>query len=167
MTYNWNDIKWIFEPDGALRDIYVTNINVDDWKNLIDFLNNEFVIRFGITQHNFQLNKIDKNYALQYLTSRTDQMESKTISIILDDILINCHLFSNSEIEFDIDPTEIKSETELNKIIAFMKSISKQLRKQIFLTGENDQEFPLITIDETSNVAHFLTKAEAVKKWKS
>ncbi|AWI26825.1 hypothetical protein HYN49_13470 [Flavobacterium pallidum] len=84
MTYNWNDIKWIFEPDGALRDIYVTNINVDDWKNLIDFLNNEFVIRFGITQHNFQLNKIDKNYALQYLTSRTDQMESKTISIILD-----------------------------------------------------------------------------------
>ncbi|WP_146185110.1 hypothetical protein [Flavobacterium pallidum] len=91
----------------------------------------------------------------------------KQFQLYLMDILINCHLFSNSEIEFDIDPTEIKSETELNKIIAFMKSISKQLRKQIFLTGENDQEFPLITIDETSNVAHFLTKAEAVKKWKS
>ena len=39
MTRIWDDIKWIFELDGSLRDIYVQDVTLSDWETLIDFLN--------------------------------------------------------------------------------------------------------------------------------
>ena len=52
MTRNWNDIKWIFEPDGSLRDIYVQDVTLSDWEELIDFLNLNYDIKFGEDEQN-------------------------------------------------------------------------------------------------------------------
>ncbi|MGE6355155.1 hypothetical protein ACQKCJ_14905 [Flavobacterium sp. NPDC079362] len=41
---DWDEIKWIFEPDGALIDIYVQNVKIEDWKILINYLNANHIV---------------------------------------------------------------------------------------------------------------------------
>lgn len=166
MTNNWEDIKWIFEPDGILRDIYVKKINIEDWKILIDYLNINYTLKYGPTGENSIANKIDKDYLIRLLNDEAGEMELKTVSIIIDDIMINTHFFSINEIEFDIDPKEINSPINYEKILNFMNQISQILNKPIILTGENQAEFPLIKVDFSKKLIHALTKKEAEQLWK-
>ena len=76
MKRNWNEIKWIFEPDGSLRDIYVQEVSIGDWEKLIDLLNNKYSLRIGISGGETNPNKIDKIYAIEYLTDGSGEMES-------------------------------------------------------------------------------------------
>lgn len=53
------------------------------------------------------------------------------MSINTNGAFINCHFFSEDEIEFDIDPKEVKSKSEANAVFEFMKNLSKILDKDI------------------------------------
>ncbi len=158
MTQNWDNIKWIFEPDGwLLRDIYIQDVSLTDWKQLIDFLNCTYNLKFGEED----LIQIDKEYVINYLTDNTGEIESKTLRIDLDGIDVHCYFFLQDEIEFDIVPKDIKSFSDFGKLEEFMTAISKVLKKQITLTGENDPKFPLIKIDYEKEIYKILTKQEA------
>lgn len=147
MTRNWNDIRWIFVPDGSLRDIYVQNVTLSDWEKLIDFLNLNYDLKFGDDDNN----QIDREYVIDYLRDETRKMENKALKIYLNGISIHCHFFL-SEIEFDIDPKEIKSIQDFESIEKFMISVSRVLSRQVTLTGESSPEFPLIKIDITKGI---------------
>ena len=54
MNYNWDNIHWIFKPDGLLRDIYIQETSLSDWNKVIDILNSEYDLTY------FSENKIDK-----------------------------------------------------------------------------------------------------------
>ena len=88
MTRSWNDIQWIFEPDGSLRDIYVQDISLQEWGKLIGHLNNNFDLTYS------DQDKIDKKYVLEYLQDTSGEMESKSLTIHLGQIKINCFFFS-------------------------------------------------------------------------
>ena len=64
MAVTWDNIALIFEPDGSLRDIYVQEISLDDWGNLIDFLNNNYNLKYGVTGEEKDSNQIDKDYII-------------------------------------------------------------------------------------------------------
>ncbi|MBP8213442.1 MAG: hypothetical protein KAX53_06830 [Saprospiraceae bacterium] len=159
MTRNWNDIKWIFEQDGSLRDIYVQDVTISDWENLIDFLNLNYDIKFGENEKN----QIDKEYVIQYLKDETGEMESKSLKIDFNGVNFHCYFFLSDQIEFDIDPREIKTIKDFESIEKFMVSISKTLRNQVTLTGENSPEFPLFKIDFENDVNIVLTEKEATE----
>lgn len=160
MTATWDNLAWIFEPDGSLRDIYIQDISLDDWRKLIDFLNDNYNIRFGIAGEENDSNQIDKDYIIGYLTDSSGEMESKSVNIDIEGVNIKCHFFLPDQIEFDIDPREIKSIEDYKKVEGFMISVSETLRNQVTLTGENDIEFPLIKIDVTNGINKALTKQE-------
>jgi hypothetical protein len=166
MTNNWEEIKWIFEPDGTLRDIYVENVNIEDWKILIDYLNASHILKYGLSNDNKIVNKADKDYLIKLLTDETGEMELKTVSVIIENIIINTHFFTIDEIEFDIEPREINSETDYEKLLSFMNEISKLLNKPLILTGENQIDFPLIKMDFSKGLIKALTKKNAEKLWK-
>lgn len=166
MTNNWEEIKWIFEPDGTLRDIYVENVNIEDWKILIDYLNASHILKYGPSNENKIVNKADKDYLIKLLTDETGEMELKTVSVIIENIIINTHFFTIDEIEFDIEPREINSETDYEKLLSFMNEISKLLNKPLILTGENQIDFPLIKTDFSKGLIKALTKKDAEKLWK-
>ena len=69
------------------------------------------------------------------------------MSINTNGVLINCHFFSEDEIEFDIDPKEVKSKSKADDVFEFMKNLSKILVKESILTGENSPEYPLVTVN--------------------
>ncbi len=165
MESNWEDIKWIFEHDGGLRDIYIKDVNIEDWELLIDFLNENYKIKYGTTQNNLDYNIIDIQYVLQFLSNQSIEMEHKTASIILDKVIINTHFFADNQIEFDIAPKEINSPSNYKKIINFMLDLSHLLKKEVILTGEMQIDFPLITVDCKNNLVKTLTEKEARKLW--
>jgi hypothetical protein len=155
MTRNWNDIQWIFEPDGSLRDIYVQDVSLIEWEKLIDHLNANFNLTYSGTA------KIEKKYVLEYLQDKSGEMESKSLTIHLEQIKVNCYFFLAEQIEFDIDPKEVNSLRDFEKIENFMTSISETLQEQITLTEENHPEFPLFKIDTKNKINKILTEEEA------
>ncbi len=167
MKQNWNDVKWIFEPDGTLIDIYVQEVSINDWEKLIDYLNENFQLNYGISDDQESQEQIDKEYAIKYLQDESGEKESKSVSIDLGGITANCHFFLPDQIEFDLDPKEIKSSKDFEKVESFMKSISKTLKNQVTLTGENNIEFPLIKVDLTKDIVKALTENEAREFYKT
>ena len=161
MKRNWKDIKWIFEPDGSLIDLYVQEVSLDDWTNVIHLINQKYKVKYGDT------NQIDTKYTIDYLTDETGEMESKSASINLDKIQVNCHFFLGDQIEFDLDPKEINSIEDFELVEKFMLEISKSVDNQITLTYENDTKFPLIKIDSNREVNKILTEEEAKEYWEN
>lgn len=155
MTRKWNDIQWIFEPDGSLRDIYVQDISIREWETLIDHLNANFNLTYSYQD------KIDKKYVLEYLQDTSGEMESKSLTIHLGQIKVNCYFFLSEQIEFDIDPKEVNSVSDFELIEQFMTSISESLQEQVTLTAENSPEFPLFKVDTNKGINKILTEKEA------
>ena len=165
MNQNWSKIEWIFEKDGALRDIYIQNVQATDWMKTIDLLNSEYKLSFGIYGGNLN-DRIDKDFVKIMFADETGELETKSATIYLDKIIVKCYFFLENQIEFDINPTEIKSKMELDLILDFMKSLSNKLEKQVTLSGENQPEFPLIKIDAKNGIEKILTEQESQKLWK-
>lgn len=159
---SWNEIKWIFEQDGSLRDIYVQDVGLEDWEKVIEYLNSNNQIRFSIGGESVS-NVIDKDYVVSYLSDNSGEMLCPYLTIQIDNLSINSYFFLVDQIEFDIDPKEVNSLNNYNKIENFMRSISKLLGTQITLTGENTPEFPLIKIHERNGLNKILTQKEANK----
>lgn len=155
MKRRWNDIQWIFKPDGSLRDIYVQDISILEWEKLIDHINANFNLTYSKTD------KIDKEYVLKYLRDTSGKMESKSLTIHLGQIKVNCYFFLSEQIEFDIDPKEVNSVNDFEKIEKFMTSISETLQEQVTLTAENNPELPLFKIDVIKGINKILTENEA------
>ncbi len=153
MKHNWNDLKWIFEPDGSLIDIYVQEISLSDWGKLIDLLNSKY------------LTQIDKEHAIAYLADDSGEMEGVSATLYLNKVQVNCHFFLPEQIEFDIDPKEINSIEDFQYVVAFMEDISVTLDNQVTLTGESSPEFPLVKIDCSSGINRVLTEQEAQHYW--
>lgn len=162
---NWKEIEWIFKKDGALRDIYVQNVTISDWKKVVDLLNSEYKLTFGIYEENLT-DKIDFEFVKTMFADETGELETKSATIDLSGIIVKCYFFLENQIEFDINPSEIKTELEFQTITDFMKSISSELEKQITLCGENQPEFPLIKIDTKNGIEKILTEKEAESFWK-
>jgi len=156
MNYNWDNINWIFKPDGSLRDIYIQETSLSDWDKVIDILNSEYDLNY------FSENKIDKKEVFEYLQDETGEIECKTVSINIKNVKINCHFFLIEQIEFDIEPSEVKSKLEFDNILSFMTTLSSKLKKQITLTGENEVNFPLIKINVDENIFKIITEKEII-----
>ena len=156
MTETWENISWIFEPDGAWRDIYVQDITIDDWEKLIDFLNANFTLSFNGNCPN----QIDKDYIVRYLNDKSGKLESRTLIIKLNRVSLFCHFFLPDQIEFDLDPQNIESYNDFKKVEEFMLSVSTVLKSQVTLTFENDIKYPLIKIDVINGINKVLTQQE-------
>lgn len=157
MNYNWENINWIFKPDGSLRDIYIQNTSIEDWGKLIDLLNSAYNLKY------FSESKINKDEVLKFLKDETGEVERGTVSIEIENIKINCHFFLIEQIEFDIEPSEIKTKSDFEKVLSFMSLISSTLKKQITLTGENEANFPLVKINKEESVFKIITEKEIEK----
>lgn len=163
MERSWNDIKWIFEPDGSLIDIYVQDVSIDDWEKLIDLLNSRYSLRVTIPGSETVLNQIDKEHAVQYLTDKSGETKSISVMIDLNKVSLNCHFFLPDQIEMDIDPNEVNSIRDFQTIEKFMEEVSRVLNNQVTLAGENTPIFPLAKIDYHKGINKVLTEREAQK----
>jgi len=166
MTEQFEQYKWIFEPDGSLLDMYVQETKLHDWLTLIDFLNENYKVKFAPTLDNEPQDRINKDYVTSLLLDTTGELECRTVSVFCDNLIFNCHFFLQDEIEFDADPRELKGQKDFETLIAFMTAISKTLNKEIILTAEGFPEIPLITLDNSEERLKISTLDEIAKEHK-
>ena len=146
----WEKIKTdIYYSDGSLRDIYVLDSTIEDWKKWIDFINENYQVKFEYFDN--QGNKKIESKINFYEVSKYWNNYENSISaeFLVREVLLKCYFFSIDEIENDFFPEEVKTIEQHNLIIEYLKSISKILNKEVILTPENYSEGfkKLITIN--------------------
>lgn len=143
---NWKTLKSeIYYWDGSWRDIYVKNTKLEDWKRWIDLVNENYRIDWYNGKTNLSETKIKVDVIKEYWNGNGDLCS--TANVYLDNLQLNAHFFDESEIENDIDPREFKSLDDHEKLIEYLKAISKVCKKEVIVTPENCPEFVLIRVN--------------------
>jgi hypothetical protein len=136
---DWERCKEDFRWDGSLRDIYVTPATVDDWRalypRLCDYPGAEYSAG-GVV-------KEAPNTVEQAFASRSSGIPIFRIQV--GAMVVVFHFFSEDQIECDIDPREISSQSDLDVLVGFMRWLGDAVRKPVLLTPENRREHPIIT----------------------
>lgn len=69
---------------------------------------------------------------------------SPLLTVYLDGIELNCHFFTDQDIELDLDPREISSQGHLDLLLGFMRRLGAATAKSVVITPENKPELPII-----------------------
>lgn len=145
----WEMCKQDFEwDDGSLRDIYIFKTTLHDWQTLSDFLRSTYELKYSID---------GGHKAFPKLASEVFAVRAKAnaqLNFQAGKILFACHFFDPEEIEFDIDPREIKSQSDLDTLLNFMQEIGNAICKPVSLAPENGREFPIISYEPASGKFH-------------
>ena len=56
---------------------------------------------------------------------------SPLLSVEFEGVLANCHFFAPGEIEFDIDPREVRGQERLDALIGFMHCLAEAVGKEV------------------------------------
>lgn len=137
----WEKLKKdIYYSDGSLRDIYVLDTNEDDWSKWIFYINENYKVKFTYfdSEGNKILSeKIILEEVLEYWKNFEDSLDAE---FLINNVIFKCYFFSDAEIENDISPKDVKDIEQHYSIVEYMKSVSKLLNKEIFLSPENYSE---------------------------
>src|SRR5262245_30449355 len=110
----WKTVRDEFAFDGSLRDIYVFGTSIADWQRMLD--------AFRSTGYTLTYFRADQPTGLP--ANAADAFPppeecDRRLSVRFAGVLANCHFFTVEEIEFDIDPREVKGQQELNALFGF------------------------------------------------
>jgi hypothetical protein len=142
----WEELRSeVYEVDGSWRDIYVLNATRADWLKWANYVNNNLTLFWNDTESSYSqtLNKIDLETIVRHFDS---QQFHSSARVIINDIVVNAHFFTENEFENDIDPSQIQSMNDHNSLMDYMQAISRLLNKEVILTGENNPGYALIKI---------------------
>ncbi|MFF2878363.1 hypothetical protein ACFVR2_18790 [Gottfriedia sp. NPDC057991] len=129
----------VFFKDGSFRDIYVLNVNLTEWQKCLDWIRTSTMdIVFYKDGEVTVYEETDVAYFLKDY--------GKLMAIHINGVQINCHFWSEDQIEFDVEPKEVKSITQAIGVFDFMRNLSKILGKESILTWENMPDWRLVTV---------------------
>jgi hypothetical protein len=129
--------RWMFEWDGSWNDIYVKNTTADDWNAFFSLISSNWKHRYT---REGEPDKLPEEWFAEM------PLGSHSLDINLDAITVTCVHFDREEIELFIDPREIKSEKEFSTLLEFMSTISRKLRKDIYMGAENIRTNPCLHV---------------------
>lgn len=132
----WKDIPSLWYADGSLRDIYLLNTNLADWKALITF-----VTRY---QSNYFCDG-EENTLPSADAFFQNRDHHHMLRIDIAGATVNCHFFITSEIELDIAPYEIQSAEVHDEILSFIEALATTIGKEALLTPENESDRPYLS----------------------
>ena len=87
------------------------------------------------------------------------QEQTKVLSIWLGGVQLNCHFFTEREIELDLDPRQKTSEESFNALRQFMEHLADALQHPILLTPKNLSEHPIAEYEPELQCWHYFPVA--------
>ena len=128
----WEAVRKEFEFDGSWRDIYVFQTEMSDWQHMLN----------AVQQSKYQVEYFCDGQLTEFSFDVVDAFPlegecARLLSVTFEKVLANCHFFCSGEIEFDIDPREVKGQTELDALFDFMRMLADAVGKEVVLTPEN------------------------------
>ena len=150
-TEQWETFAGEFYRDGSFRDIYVFETTAEDWSRLGSFLVAEkYKIRFSGAWSNASFPD-----DVGQLFPSGPESALTVLTIDVSGVLVNCHFFSQEEIELDLDPAEVDGPSKLDAIFCLMRGLANALGKEVLLTPENMREIAIFRCGpQTAVVEH-------------
>jgi len=140
----WHTCKENFRTDGSLRDIYITPATLADWRAVYPVLRSFPVVEYsvdGVTQP--VPASVEQVFGVR-------RFANPMLRVRVGATLVVFHFFTDEEIECDFLPNEIRSQVDLDALLAFVRRIGDATRKRVVITPENTREKPFITYHPTS-----------------
>ena len=146
-SYHHEAFSW----DGSLRDIYVHDVDMADWQRLWDYLRaGPYALEFTADGERHPLpDRVDAAF---------DQAVEASVALLIDGphLALVCHFFTPNEIELDVDPRAIDGEQRLDRLLTFLRTLARLLRKEVILTPENLPDHPWFRIDPGGGAEEWL-----------
>ncbi len=138
----WSDIKHEFETDGSLRDIYVEDIDSAVWNKFIGE-----VKRSGY-KFEFSHGDVEKEFPCDLNAIKSMQQTDPTTLYIwvTDNIQLNCHFFVETEIELDVSPHDIQTESAYIQLVTFLEWLATVTKNEVKLTHEDMQDQVILSV---------------------
>jgi hypothetical protein len=128
----WETVRVEFAFDGSWRDIYVCESDIATWQRMLDGLRAAGYELGYFRDHQPVELPVDAEQAFP-LRGECD----RRLGVRFAGVLANCHFFTQEEIEFDIDPREVKGQEQLDAVFEFMRCLAEATGKEAILTPEN------------------------------
>ena len=139
------------EVDGSLRDVYVLETTLEDWKKVLTTLADA---RYGALLNEEPLPTIIPEP--RTLFAAQDRPLS-LLSFHVGRVEMACHFFMEREIEFDFDPRGL-AEPDLRDVLNFMERLGTLTGKPVVLTPENVQHAPIFRYEPSTGAVAYQVK---------
>jgi len=127
----WEDVRSEFEPDGALRDIYVANATPQVWDRALEFL-----LRDGSSRYSID----DANAPPPAKASDAVRLWPDRAPLLIVDregIEYACHFFKPEEVELDFWPDDIRGPDEFAALTRFVVGLGRVTNRVVLVTYES------------------------------
>jgi len=137
----WDTCKEDFRWDGSLRDIYITPATLSDWQAVYPLL------------HDFPGVEYSVDGAAQPLPTSVKQVfatrhsGNPMLRVRVGRTFVVFHFFSDDEIECDVDPREITSQSDLDALLGFVRQLGDTTHKRVVVTQESIRDEPIISYE--------------------
>ena len=132
---DWEREKHAFEPDGSLRDLYVLDTTVDDWRAVMEYFESgPYGVRF--TSPNVARPVAPSIGQLVGAQSRPSMF------VDVGELLLACHFFKVDQIRLEVDPRDV-TEWNVRPLLELMADLGDLTGKVVVLSRDNVPELPL------------------------
>ena len=152
LPFPWEQLKDAFEFDGSWHDIYVLNTDLATWERVLAWIRD--LEARGVARLEREPERLPDTVAEIMLRRAVTGVGM--LRVYVDGLQINCHFFGEEEIEFDIDPREVKGPTEARVVLDFMRGLARVAESPVHLTEENAPDQRWLTYDPPSDRWRFL-----------
>ena len=139
--FSWDTCKEDFRWDGSLRDIYITPATLGEWRALYPLLRDFPKVEYSVDG----LIQAPPTSVEQVFAVRPSAHPMLRVKVGRK--LIVFHFFSDEEIECDVDPREISSQSDLDALLGFVQQMGDMTHKRVVITPENVRNEPIISYD--------------------
>jgi hypothetical protein len=130
----------IFVVDGALRDVWILSVEVEDWDRVISALTeSEWEIVFSTT-HPLGDALLRSGAAALFSALEESGEDSATLSVRIDGIWFTSYFFDPSEIEFTFDPADVVGASEVSVVEAFMRRVGDACGRRVVMSMESSSD---------------------------
>ena len=137
----WNQVCGEFYCDGSWRDIYVLDTRIEHWQQALDAL------RRAYPQLAYTRAGMDSLLPTDATEAFPDPgFADCFLKIDLGGPTLNCHFFTDEEIEFDLNPREVENQQDFEKVIQFMRLLANATQRDTIVTPENQNDIIIFRV---------------------
>jgi hypothetical protein len=117
---------------GTVRDIYVTDTDVQTWEKLL------VALRESPWDPELRLGEqpVEPVSAAEILADIPPDEDTYSLRVTVGESWLWCHFYTPDEIEFSFQASQVASARDLERLVAFMAWLSEVLEKDVKLTLE-------------------------------
>ncbi len=145
---DWKAYQNEFIADGNLRKIIINNVTQKNWQKILNFL-----VKTEVTLH-FFIDGVRSELPSQIEDVFQKDKHQYLLSLIFDDVTLNCYFDRHEDIVLSFDPGQITNEAKAKLIFRIISTFGRRLNKVVVLTVESREEQPIFQYEPAQGLTY-------------